>query len=90
MKKIGYIVLLFLFLFIGVVISPLDNDTKNELLQEELKEFENEITLPNNDYQGIENSKIEPNILGIVGGKIEGVIEKAINKAKDVLKKIVD
>lgn len=90
MKKIGYLLLLFLFLFIGVVISPLDNNSKNELLQEELKEFENQIILPNNNYQGIENNKIEPNILGNVGEKIEGVIDKAIDKAKDVLKKIVD
>ena len=53
-------------------------------------EFENQIILPNNNYQGIENNKIEPNILGNVGEKIEGVIDKAIDKAKDVLKKIVD
>ena len=89
MKKLGIIFLFFVFLFLGMLLGKSTDNIKNNNLNEEIKDFEGEIVLPDNEYDGISAKEVEPNIFGKVGEKIEGGIDKAFDIAKDVLKKII-
>ena len=90
MKKIGVICLFFVFLFLGMLIGSPTDESKNQKLEEDLKNFEDEIVLPNNDYNGVDEESVNPNIVSKFGKKVEEGIDKAFDIAKDVLKKIMD
>lgn len=90
MKKIGIVCLFFVFLFMGMLIGSPTDELKNQKLEEDLKNFESEIVIPNNNYNGIKDEEVNPNIVSKFGKKIEEGIDKAFDIAKDVLKKLVD
>ncbi len=71
MKRAVVIFLIFIFLFLGIMIGSNSSSLDNSKLSEELKDFEGQITLPNNDYHGRDNQEVVPNLLLKLGKKLK-------------------
>lgn len=90
MKRAVVIFLIFIFLFLGIMIGSNSSSLDNSKLSEELKDFEGQITLPNNDYHGRDNQEVVPNLFAKIGKKVEAIIDKTFDATKDAIKKIID
>lgn len=90
MKRAVVIFLIFIFLFLGIMIGSNSSSLDNSKLSEELKDFEGQITLPNNDYHGRDVQEVVPNIFAKIGKKVEVIIDKTFGATKGVIKKIID
>lgn len=86
MKKIFVFILTIVIFIIGVNLGS-DSFNQNELLEIEKEQFEESITKPNNDYEAKELVP-KPNAVSKVANLFEETIEKAVEKAKEILKKL--
>ena len=86
MKKIFIFIVIIIFFIIGIKLGD-TNYNQNQIFEEEKQQFEQEITSPDGHY---ENKDLVPpkNIINKTANFIDEAIEKAINKLKDILKKI--
>lgn len=85
MKKI-FVFLLILFAFIIGINASNYSINQNQLLQEDLENFEKEISKPNNYHK--ENSMIKPNQASKIANQIDDLIEDLCLKIKEVIKKL--
>ncbi len=79
MKKIIILIIMISLFLIGIKVGNGYSISDSNLFESEKNKFESEITNPNNDYQA-EKVVIEEGITNKVAHKIEGTIEKIINK----------
>lgn len=86
MRRILIIVILIIIFILGLKLGD-NNYNSNYLLEEEKTYFENEIIRPNNDYQSKEFVP-KDNVVNKIAKKVDGTIDKVIEKIKDILKNI--
>lgn len=86
MKNLVVIISLIVVFIIGVNISDISIN-QNQLFENEKNKFEEIITIPGNEY---ENKELAPdkNIVSKTANLFEETIEKVVDKAKNILKKL--
>lgn len=86
MKKIFILVTIIFIFIIGLKLGN-NNYSANYLLEQEKDKFEQEIIMPNNDYEAKEFVP-KDNIVNKVAKKVDNTIDKIIDKIKGILKNI--
>ena len=83
MKKLVYIILLLIVLVIGMNLGSGSDQTKSEIIQDKIEDFEQGIIDNNQTYE----QNIQPNILNKLASKCNNTLDSIINK---VIKSLVN
>lgn len=84
-----FLVLIFIilgFCFGYVLNAPYNNEGYQYISNDTLKDFENRIIIPGNDYK---KKVIGENKVSSIGQKIEGIIDKGFDMIFDILKSVI-
>lgn len=89
MGKIFKIVLGLGLLILGMLISRPNGDNINYYLDQQIADFENQISNPDNEFVSPTLTKIVPGIPNKIGNKLESVIDSSSNYLTNLLKKLL-
>jgi len=88
MKKLAVIFLILMALIVGMNIGGNNTENKAAIIQEQIDEFEENITEPNNEYYNSDNYAIGiNNKIAKAGGN---ALSKAFEFSFDLLEKIIN
>lgn len=86
MKKVLIFLIIFIAFVLGLRLAGTGTST-SKLLENEIDQFEEQITKPENEYRPKQYIP-EENIVNKTARKIDSTIEKIIDKLKSIVKKI--
>jgi len=89
MKKVTFIFLLGCVLVLGIMIGKPSRETASRELQDELGEFEDIITIPDNDYSPVKEKQIDPNISNSLAKRGENIISGFIDFSFSIFEDII-
>lgn len=75
MKKTIYVLLIFLVFIIGMNIGSEDDETRADIVQDKIEEFET-----NMDYNNTVDENVSPNIFNKLANKCNDLVDKVIDK----------
>lgn len=89
MKKVLYVFLLLICIFLGMLITDETPGSQSKELQNDIDDFENEIVDPNNGYQNKNNKGVNPNFTNSIGKKGENIIDSVFDFSFNIINSIL-
>lgn len=83
------LIVLLASLFIGMALNIPNNNDKEIITQDKLKEFEDNIIIKEKDYHKI-NNNIKKTPFNKIGIKIEKIIDQGFDLCFDIIKEVIN